>query len=61
MGVEQSDMYIILKPRDDWRRGLTKAALAQEVSEIVRGGPGRRRRLTADPDANQRADRRRAL
>jgi cobalt-zinc-cadmium resistance protein CzcA len=35
MGVEQSDIYIILKPSSEWRPGLTKAALAEEVSEIV--------------------------
>jgi cobalt-zinc-cadmium resistance protein CzcA len=35
MGVEQSDMYITLKPRDQWRSGLTKETLTHEVSEIV--------------------------
>ena len=35
MGVEQSDIYITLKPRAEWRSGLTKAALGREVSEIV--------------------------
>jgi cobalt-zinc-cadmium resistance protein CzcA len=35
MGLEQSDVYITLKPRDQWRRGLTKEALAHEVSELV--------------------------
>ncbi|MCC6521172.1 MAG: efflux RND transporter permease subunit [Polyangiaceae bacterium] len=31
MGVEQSDVYVLLKPRKDWRDGLTKDALAKEV------------------------------
>ncbi len=35
MGLEQSDTYIILKPREDWRPGLTKAALGQEILERV--------------------------
>jgi cobalt-zinc-cadmium resistance protein CzcA len=35
MGIEQSDVYITLKPRDRWRAGLTKEALAEEVSEAV--------------------------
>ena len=33
MGLEQSDVYIELKPRREWRRGMTKAALAREVAE----------------------------
>jgi len=33
MGIEQSDVYVLLKPRDAWRRGLTKECLAQEASE----------------------------
>jgi cobalt-zinc-cadmium resistance protein CzcA len=35
MGAEQSDIFVILKPRDEWRSGLTKASLADEVSEVV--------------------------
>ena len=35
MGVEQSDIYIILKPRAEWRSGLTKAQLGEEIAEIV--------------------------
>jgi cobalt-zinc-cadmium resistance protein CzcA len=35
MGVEQSDIYITLRPHDEWRRGLTKADLATEISEIT--------------------------
>jgi cobalt-zinc-cadmium resistance protein CzcA len=35
MGIEQSDIYVTLKPRNQWRSGLTKEALGQEVAEIV--------------------------
>jgi cobalt-zinc-cadmium resistance protein CzcA len=35
MGIEQSDVYITLRPRDRWRPGLTKESLAKEVSEAV--------------------------
>jgi cobalt-zinc-cadmium resistance protein CzcA len=33
MGIEQSDVYIGLKDREHWRRGLTKERLAQLISE----------------------------
>ncbi|MES1255020.1 MAG: CusA/CzcA family heavy metal efflux RND transporter [Acidobacteriota bacterium] len=35
MGIEQSDVYIILKPRDTWRGGLTKSALGHEIAGVV--------------------------
>ncbi len=35
MGMEQSDVYVALKQRSEWRPGLTKAALAKEISEAV--------------------------
>jgi heavy metal efflux system protein len=35
MGVEQSDIYIGLKPPDDWRPGVTKEDLARDISERV--------------------------
>ena len=35
MGVEQSDVYIILKPQSAWRSGLSKAALGREIAEAV--------------------------
>jgi cobalt-zinc-cadmium resistance protein CzcA len=34
-GPESSDVFVILKPRDQWRKGLTPEALAQELSERV--------------------------
>ena len=33
MGLEQSDVYIELKPRKQWRRGVRKADLAKEITE----------------------------
>lgn len=32
MGIEQSDVYILLKPRSEWRPGLLKADLGEEVA-----------------------------
>jgi heavy metal efflux system protein len=33
MGLEQSDVYVELKPRDQWRPGVSKADVAADVSE----------------------------
>ncbi len=33
MGMEQTDVYLQVKERDEWRPGLTKDALAHEISE----------------------------
>lgn len=35
MGIEQTDVYISLKDRAEWRPGLTKEALANEVSQVI--------------------------
>lgn len=35
MGLEQSDIYVGLKDRSTWRAGLTKEALAKELSELL--------------------------
>ncbi|MBP9111190.1 MAG: efflux RND transporter permease subunit [Polyangiaceae bacterium] len=35
MGIEQSDMYIGLKDRGAWRKGLTKVQLAEEISKAA--------------------------
>jgi len=35
MGIDQSDVYIGLKDREAWRAGLTKAELADEISETI--------------------------
>ncbi|MSP63199.1 MAG: efflux RND transporter permease subunit [Myxococcales bacterium] len=35
MGIEQTDLYIQLKPPSEWRDGLTKAALGEEISKAI--------------------------
>jgi len=35
MGLEQSDIYVGLKARDEWRPGVTKEDLAQDISERI--------------------------
>jgi cobalt-zinc-cadmium resistance protein CzcA len=32
MGIEQTDVYLALKPRDGWREGLTRDGLAAEIA-----------------------------
>jgi cobalt-zinc-cadmium resistance protein CzcA len=33
MGLEQSDVYVELKPREEWRAGISKSDIASEVSD----------------------------
>lgn len=33
MGVNQADIFVMLKPRDQWRPGLTKDSLEHEITE----------------------------
>jgi heavy metal efflux system protein len=35
MGVELSDIYVQLRDRDEWRPGITKDQIAEEMAEIV--------------------------
>lgn len=35
MGMEQSDVYVQLKPRDQWRPGVSKEDIAKAMSEAV--------------------------
>ncbi|MBX3188306.1 MAG: efflux RND transporter permease subunit [Labilithrix sp.] len=35
MGLEQSDIYVVLKDRKQWRRGVAKDDLAREVAETM--------------------------
>jgi cobalt-zinc-cadmium resistance protein CzcA len=39
MSIEASDIYIELKPRAQWRRGLTKADISHEVEAVLRASP----------------------
>ena len=61
MGVHQTDVWTMLKPQDEWRPGLTRDDLIEEMDKLlVRARPGREVRLQpADRDAGQRAGRRR--
>jgi len=35
MGVEQSDVYVGLKPRSEWRKGISKEQIATQISEAM--------------------------
>jgi cobalt-zinc-cadmium resistance protein CzcA len=35
MGMEQSDVYVGLLPRTEWRKGLTKADLGEELERVL--------------------------
>ncbi len=39
MGLEQSDVYVTLKPRSTWRRGLTKEDLVAEMEKALAATP----------------------
>ena len=61
MGVHQTDVWTMLKPQDEWRPGLTRDALIEEMDKLLTENvPGRQVRLQpADRDAGQRAGGRR--
>lgn len=41
MGLEQADVFVTLKPRAEWRPGLTREALIAELDKALqRGAPG---------------------
>lgn len=40
MGPEQNDLFIMLKPSDQWRDGVTKADLVEELGRIFGRVPG---------------------
>jgi len=35
MGINETDIWVLLKPRETWRRGLTKDALASQISQTL--------------------------
>ena len=35
MGLNQSDVFVMLRPREEWRDGLTKEALERELEELL--------------------------
>ncbi len=40
MGLDQSDVFITLKPRDQWRRASNQDELVAQMKQIVAGMPG---------------------
>ena len=42
MGLEVSDVFLTLTPRDRWRRGRTQDELMQQMSAVLDGMPGMR-------------------
>jgi len=39
MSIEQSDLYIMLKPREEWRKGVTKTEIAEELEQALARSP----------------------
>lgn len=39
MSIEASDVYLVLKPREEWPRGLTKADVAEKVAAVLAESP----------------------
>ncbi len=39
MSIEASDVYVTLKPRDEWRSGFTKADIAAELEKVLEASP----------------------
>jgi cobalt-zinc-cadmium resistance protein CzcA len=42
MGVELTDMFLMLKPRDEWTRAGTQDELVREMAKELEGAPGMR-------------------
>src|SRR5579864_383764 len=40
MGVHQTDVWTLLKPQSEWRAGLTREALIEEMDKLLRDVPG---------------------
>lgn len=40
MGVHQTDVWIILKPKDEWRDGVTKENIIQQIEPYLKSEPG---------------------
>ena len=55
MGMEQSDIYVGLKDRKEWRKDVTKESLAKEISEAV-GDPRHLRPLVHQRHGGHRHD-----
>ncbi len=42
MGIEMTDMYVTLKPRDQWHKAATQKELTDQIEEFLRDVPGHR-------------------
>lgn len=42
MGVELTDMFVTLKPREQWKRAKTQAELTERIDKLLRDLPGQR-------------------
>ncbi len=40
MGVHQTDVWVILKPTDEWRKGITKEDIVAEIEPYLKTEPG---------------------
>lgn len=40
MGVHQTDVWVILKPRDEWRKGITKDDIIEQIRPYLTSEPG---------------------
>ena len=40
MGVHQTDVWVLLKPRDEWRPGITKELIAEAIEPYLKSEPG---------------------
>ncbi|MGD8414165.1 MAG: CusA/CzcA family heavy metal efflux RND transporter [Candidatus Latescibacterota bacterium] len=40
MGVHQTDVWVVLKPHDQWRRGMTKEKIISEIEPYLEHEPG---------------------
>ncbi|MFK7845310.1 MAG: efflux RND transporter permease subunit [Rhodothermales bacterium] len=40
MGVHQTDVWVVLKPHDEWRNGLSKEDIAEEIRPFLLTEPG---------------------
>ncbi len=46
MGVELSDLFLTLKPRDEWKRATSQEELTEQIQEQLRQLPGSRLAMT---------------
>ena len=40
MGVHQTDVWVVLKPRDAWREGMTKPGIQEQIRPLLETEPG---------------------